>query len=71
VVCHGDLHPLNLLFRERELTGVVDWSNASLASPAFEIGWMRAIYLTIPFPFLHRCGPSNGRSGRIESLSIP
>ena len=50
VVCHGDLHPLNLLIREGEVSGVLDWSMTALAPREFEIGWMRATYLTIPLP---------------------
>lgn len=47
VVCHGDMQPLNLLMRGGQLTGILDWANATLGPPEFEIGWTRAIYLTI------------------------
>jgi aminoglycoside phosphotransferase (APT) family kinase protein len=50
VVCHGDMQPLNLLVRDGEICGVVDWSNTLLAARECEIGWTRATLLTIPVP---------------------
>lgn len=38
VLCHGDHHPHNLLFEGGALRGVVDWSDARLAEPAFDVG---------------------------------
>ena len=38
VICHGDLHPLNILMHDTEVAGVIDWSNTTLAPREFEIG---------------------------------
>jgi aminoglycoside phosphotransferase (APT) family kinase protein len=38
VVCHGDLHPFNLLADGSHMT-VLDWSNALLAPPAYDVGF--------------------------------
>jgi aminoglycoside phosphotransferase (APT) family kinase protein len=38
VICHGDLHPFNLLADGDRVT-VLDWSNALLAPPAYDVGY--------------------------------
>ncbi len=38
VLCHGDFHPLNIISERGELKGVIDWSLATVASPAFDVG---------------------------------
>ena len=57
VVCHGDMQPLNLLMRDGEISGVVDWGHAIVADPAYELGRMscaiRALHLPAP-AFLRR-----------------
>ena len=36
-ICHGDFHPLNLLVRDGEVTGVLDWSDFIAADPALDV----------------------------------
>ena len=38
VICHGDLHPFNLLADGGHVT-VLDWSNALLAPRAYDVGY--------------------------------
>jgi aminoglycoside phosphotransferase (APT) family kinase protein len=38
VICHGDLHPFNLLADGSQVT-VLDWSNALLAPRAYDVGF--------------------------------
>jgi aminoglycoside phosphotransferase (APT) family kinase protein len=38
VICHGDLHPLNLLM-DGERAWVLDWSTALIAPRAFDVGY--------------------------------
>jgi len=38
VLCHGDLHPLNLLADGERIT-VLDWTGAVLAPPAFDVAF--------------------------------
>jgi aminoglycoside phosphotransferase (APT) family kinase protein len=45
VVCHGDFHPLNVVMAEGVVTGVVDWSQAISAEPAFDVAATRALLL--------------------------
>lgn len=47
VLCHGDFHPLNVLVdRTASFTsyGVVDWTDARLGDPHFDVGRTIAIY---------------------------
>lgn len=50
VLCHCDVQPLNLLMEEGELCGIIDWANALLGPPELEVGWSRAMYLTLELP---------------------
>ena len=45
-ICHGDMWGGNLLYERRRLTGVIDWSLATVAEPAFDVGFS-AMALTI------------------------
>jgi aminoglycoside phosphotransferase (APT) family kinase protein len=38
VVCHGDFHPINILTKDGEVSGVVDWSSFLVCDPAYDIG---------------------------------
>ncbi|MGH2632158.1 MAG: phosphotransferase family protein [Tepidiformaceae bacterium] len=37
-ICHLDFHPLNILVDHGRVTGVIDWVNAALSDPAFDVG---------------------------------
>ncbi len=36
-ICHGDFHPQNVLVEHGRATGVLDWPNALVAEPAFDV----------------------------------
>lgn len=38
-ICHGDLHPLNLVMADGRVSGVLDWTHARLAEPAFDVAY--------------------------------
>jgi len=38
VVCHGDFHPFNILIKDSEVSGVLDWSGFLISDPAYDIG---------------------------------
>jgi aminoglycoside phosphotransferase (APT) family kinase protein len=50
VVCHGDLHPFNLLFEGREVMIVLDWELARLADPAYDVGRTLVLLRLAPYP---------------------
>jgi aminoglycoside phosphotransferase (APT) family kinase protein/protein-S-isoprenylcysteine O-methyltransferase Ste14 len=47
-VCHGDFHPLNLLYADGRITGVLDWPGFAVADPAFDVA-NSLVLITIPF----------------------
>lgn len=48
VVCHGDLHPFNLLVADSGATTVLDWTGAILAEPAFDLAYTSMLLATPP-----------------------
>ena len=62
VICHGDLHPFNLLADGGRVT-VLDWSTALLASRAYDVGFTSLLLSEPPLrvpgwqrPLVRRCG---------------
>lgn len=47
VVCHGDLHPFNVLDRDGELV-VLDWTGAVLAHPCFDLAFTELLLANPP-----------------------
>jgi aminoglycoside phosphotransferase (APT) family kinase protein len=48
VICHGDFHPQNILMAGGAVTGVLDWPNAVLADPAYDVAATRTILSCTP-----------------------
>jgi aminoglycoside phosphotransferase (APT) family kinase protein len=48
VICHGDFHPQNILVQNGAVTGVVDWPNAVVAEPVFDVAATRVILRFVP-----------------------
>ncbi|MCW4038028.1 MAG: aminoglycoside phosphotransferase family protein [Candidatus Bathyarchaeota archaeon] len=38
VICHGDFHPINILTKDGEVSGVLDWSGFLLSDPTYDVG---------------------------------
>jgi aminoglycoside phosphotransferase (APT) family kinase protein len=36
-VCHGDFHPMNILVRDGQVTGVLDWGGFMVADPIVDV----------------------------------
>jgi prepilin-type processing-associated H-X9-DG protein len=51
-ICHGDFHPANILMADGRVTGVIDWPNAVVADPAFDVASTRVILGLVPAQFL-------------------
>jgi aminoglycoside phosphotransferase (APT) family kinase protein len=47
-ICHGDLHPLNILADRNQPTGVIDWANTVIAEPAMDVGSAIANIAAVP-----------------------
>ena len=48
VVCHGDMHPFNLLVDHGEATTVLDWSAAMLAPATYDLGFTSLVVAAPP-----------------------
>jgi aminoglycoside phosphotransferase (APT) family kinase protein len=48
VICHGDLHPQNVLIAGGALSGVLDWPNVLVADAAFDVASTRLILRFVP-----------------------
>jgi aminoglycoside phosphotransferase (APT) family kinase protein len=47
-ICHGDFHPQNVLVERHGVTGVLDWANALVADPAFDVASTLNILRFVP-----------------------
>ena len=54
VICHGDLHPLNLLIDEHDAAWLLDWTTATIAPKEMDIGLtaglLRCAPMAVPRP---------------------
>ncbi len=48
VVCHGDIHPFNMLMTADESFTLLDWTNANLCRREFDVGFTAALLHTAP-----------------------
>ena len=48
VVCHGDIHPFNMLMNVDESFTLLDWTNANLCRREFDVGFTAALLHTAP-----------------------
>ena len=48
VVCHGDLHPLNIMVDGDRLTGVLDWGAVCIGPRELDLGAVAALVATVP-----------------------
>jgi aminoglycoside phosphotransferase (APT) family kinase protein len=48
VICHGDFHPQNILVEDGRVSGVLDWPNALVAEPAFDVASTLNILRFVP-----------------------
>ncbi len=42
-ICHGDLHPMNILFKEGKIQAVLDWPNFLIGDPAMDVAFTLAL----------------------------
>lgn len=48
VVCHGDIHPFNMLMTSDDSFNVLDWTNANLCRREFDVGFTAALLQCAP-----------------------
>ena len=63
VVCHGDLHPFNVLECDGDLV-VLDWTGAVLADPCFDVAFTELLLANPPLPLPAPLRPVGRAVGR-------
>ena len=48
VVCHGDIHPFNMLVTDDESFNVLDWTNGNLCRREYDVGFTAALLHCAP-----------------------
>lgn len=43
-IIHGDFHPMNILVKGKEVTGVLDWPNFQVGEPAMDVGFTLLLF---------------------------
>jgi aminoglycoside phosphotransferase (APT) family kinase protein len=64
VICHGDLHPFNLLADGARLT-VLDWTAAITADPSYDVAFTELLLANPPIPLTRAVSPVMRRVGHI------
>ena len=65
VICHGDLHPFNLLVDAQGRTTVLDWTGAILAAPAYDVAFTVLLLANPPLDAPRPLGPVIDRAGAV------
>lgn len=52
VICHGDFHPGNILVSAGAIAGVLDWPNAVVGDPAYDVAATKALLELTPVEVL-------------------
>jgi aminoglycoside phosphotransferase (APT) family kinase protein len=64
VICHGDLHPFNVLADAEELT-LLDWTGALLADPCFDVAFTELLLTNPPLSLPAPLAPVLRGAGRV------
>jgi aminoglycoside phosphotransferase (APT) family kinase protein len=67
VICHGDMHPFNLLVDDRGETTVLDWSAAMLAPGTYDLGFTSLVLASPPLVVPRALRPVVAAAGRALS----
>jgi aminoglycoside phosphotransferase (APT) family kinase protein len=65
VICHGDLHPFNLLVDAEDTVTVLDWSAALLAPAAYDVAFTSLLLSEPPLAVPRPLAPLTRSAGRL------
>lgn len=63
VLCHGDMHAFNLILRGGRVAAVIDWTNARLAEPEFDVAYAALLLDQLPIDVPALVRPLVARAG--------
>jgi aminoglycoside phosphotransferase (APT) family kinase protein len=63
-ICHGDLHPLNLLSDAQGNVTLIDWTASRIAEPAYDLGFTLLVLRHAPLDVPARLAPAVRRAAR-------
>jgi aminoglycoside phosphotransferase (APT) family kinase protein len=64
VICHGDMHPFNVLLDDQGRSTVLDWSAAVIAPPSYDLGFTSLLLAEPPLVVPRMLKPLVRRAGR-------
>lgn len=70
VLCHGDLHGFNLILREGRVAAVIDWTNARVAEPEFDVAYSVLVLELLPLDVPRAFRGLLAQSGRYASRAL-
>jgi len=63
-ICHGDMQPLNLIVEGGALSAVIDWTNARIADPTYDVAYTAQLLEQAPIALPRALQPLRRRFGR-------
>lgn len=69
VICHNDFAPYNMVFRDRQLTGVIDWDTASPGSRVWDVAYLAYRLVPLSVPDLADDAAVRERARRLRALT--
>ena len=70
VLCHGDMHPYNLILRDGRVAAVIDWTNGRLAEREFDAAYSALLLEQMPVSVPAPLRPLVTRAGRRASRRL-
>ena len=69
-ICHGDLHPQNILVDDGAVSGVVDWPNTVVADPAYDVASTRIILGLVPLGLSAAPAPARALLALVRPIAL-
>ena len=71
VICHGDMHPFNVLVDDEGRPTVLDWSAAVFAAPSYDLGFTSLMLAEPPLVVPWMLKPLIRSAGSLAGTPIP
>jgi aminoglycoside phosphotransferase (APT) family kinase protein len=69
---HADLHPFNVISRDGEFGGIIDWSDISRGDPAVDLGYLQLLLpaASLPTAYDSYGGVDEATATRARAISL-